>query len=343
MAEAGDYNLDENLAHQLQGRLDAQVHRTNLFSELLRLLSSSLSIEEILERAATKSTEVLGDTAAVVLTSGRDLRLANSYSKNRDHLVRMLVAAWNAKPHGTAAELLDGVINDDRSLMIEDLQRSHNTVEMRGIIEECSLMSLMAVPIRKDERVFGAFISVSTAPRRFDQQDAEIAAIVADFMATSLEYAQLSNEVNRSGMTDSVTGVYNIRFFRETIDREASRAQRYGGPLSLIRVDVHARRPIHDTLGRLAGDEVLAHVGKLISATVRKTDFVCRTGEDEFGVVLPGTPRDGAIRTADKILQKVKTSQILHTLGYDGPLTVKIRAAEYRNGNPIEAFLNEAD
>src|SRR5262245_44154789 len=80
------------LYYQLVNKLDEQVHRANLLTDLIRLFSSSLQIEEILDKVVAKSTEVLGDTAFIVLNAETRLRLEAAFSTDRDRLIQMLIA-----------------------------------------------------------------------------------------------------------------------------------------------------------------------------------------------------------------------------------------------------------
>jgi len=327
---------------QLRRELSGQVHRTKLLTELVVLFSASLPIDEILEKVAAQSTEVLGQTALIVLNSNGKLCLEAAFSTDRDRLVHMLIAAWNDMPDGTAGQFLHGLLEKGAPVMIKNLQRSPVASAMHDLIEKCGLVSLIATPIRTSERILGAFISVSSAPRTFDDEDAATASVLSDFTAALVEHTRLVQEMPRSAIRDSLTGVYNARFFQDTIAREASRAQRYGTGLSLLMVDIDSFGVINDTFGHLVGDKVLAHLGGLIEGAVRSTDFVCRCGGDEFGVVLPGTTLDGARRVAEKILQRVKSHEILQNLG-DGPVTVSIGAAEYQKGSHFETLVAEAD
>src|SRR6516225_8346482 len=75
------------LYRRLLNKLEEQVHRAELLSELIRLFSSSLQIDELLDRVVTKSTDVLGDTSFIVLSGESDqLRLESASSKDRDRL-----------------------------------------------------------------------------------------------------------------------------------------------------------------------------------------------------------------------------------------------------------------
>src|SRR5205809_7465732 len=80
------------LYRRLLNKLEEQVHRAELLSQLIRLFSSSLQIDELLERVVSKSTEVLGDSSIIVLSGENGLiRLESAAAKDRDRLVNMLI------------------------------------------------------------------------------------------------------------------------------------------------------------------------------------------------------------------------------------------------------------
>src|SRR5262249_40385952 len=82
---------------------------------------------------------------------------------------------------------------------------------------------------------------------------------------------------------------------------------------------------------------------KIFKEAVRTTDFVCRCGGDEFGVVLPGTMAKGALPVAKKILERVHSDNILQSLGRSGATAVSIGIAEYRHGDLPETLVGHED
>jgi len=108
-------------------------------------------------------------------------------------------------------------------------------------------------------------------------------------------------------------------------------------------IDIDTFKLVNDTFGHVVGNKVLTQVAKTLGLTVRNTDFVFRCGGDEFGVVLPGTDEDGAMRVAEKILQRVESSEVLTALGYSGRVTVSIGVSEYHRGSHFETLVAEAD
>jgi len=331
------------LYRHLLNRLEEQVHRAQVLGELIRLSSSSLQLEDILERVAAKSTELLGDTAFIVLNSDTKVQLEAAFSKDSERLTRMLMTAINMSPQAVATELLKGVLENGEPVLIPSLPQALIPPEMHPFVDKYGLMSLIATPIRTKDRILGAFISMSVAPKTLGEQDLAPATELSDFTAMVVENARLFAELQRSATTDPLTGAYNQRFFHEVLGREASRSQRYSTALSLLMIDVDSFKLVNDTYGHLVGDKVLQHVGQVLAKTVRNTDLVFRCGGDEFGVVLPGTSSEGAIHVAEKILQKIESDQILESLGYSGKMTVSIGASEYQRGTHFETMVAEAD
>jgi len=332
------------LYRRLLNKLEEQVHRAELLSELIRLFSSSIQMDDLLERVVSKSTGLLGDTAFILMAADAgQLKLEAAYSKDRERLVKMLIAGVNLAGDIFDAERFAQVLQRREPLIIPNMQQVNLSSEVRAMIDKYAVVSLLAVPIQTKEAVLGVFVSVASEAQVFTDEDINTAMALADFTAIALENAALFAELQRSAITDSLTGVYNTRFFHEVLARETSRADRYTTPLSLLMLDVDSFKIVNDTFGHVVGNKVLTQVAKNLEHTVRNTDFVFRCGGDEFGVVLPGTTLEGAMHVAEKILQKVGSSEILTGLGYTGPVTVSIGCSEYHRGSHFETLVAEAD
>lgn len=101
--------------------------------------------------------------------------------------------------------------------------------------------------------------------------------------------------------TDPLTGLPNRRTLEDTLKRMVAQAARDLSPLSAILFDLDNFKTVNDVHGHEKGDEVLAAVGAVVSATVRESDVAGRSGGEEFLVILPGTDRAGAVVVAEKL------------------------------------------
>lgn len=93
---------------------------------------------------------------------------------------------------------------------------------------------------------------------------------------------------------DHLTGLYNRRYFDETLSDHVAAAARYNRPLSLILLDIDNFKHINDSNGHDAGDQALRAFADLLRNTARSADILCRFGGDEFAVIMPETDKAAA-------------------------------------------------
>ncbi|RJQ77314.1 MAG: diguanylate cyclase [Desulfobacteraceae bacterium] len=120
-------------------------------------------------------------------------------------------------------------------------------------------------------------------------------------------------KLDRLSSLDGLTGIKNRRCFDEHINQEWQRGLRNARPLSLILIDIDFFKAYNDTYGHQAGDECLKAVaGALRNVLNRPGDLVCRYGGEEFAVILPETPRKGAVLIAETMRARVQSTGIIH-------------------------------
>jgi diguanylate cyclase (GGDEF)-like protein len=156
-----------------------------------------------------------------------------------------------------------------------------------------------------------------TKPFEFQELDARIQVLLSRReMLSGLEsrIADLNDhneELEKLLIVDERTGLYNLRHFQQKLREEWSRADRYGGPLSLILFDLDDFKKINDTHGHPAGDEALRQFASLVQGGARTSDVAARYGGEEFAVILPHTDGPMAARVAERIRAAVEAFEFM--------------------------------
>jgi diguanylate cyclase (GGDEF)-like protein len=127
--------------------------------------------------------------------------------------------------------------------------------------------------------------------------------------------------------TDSLTGIYNRRYFTSTAEREVKRCLRYGHKLSFIILDIDRFKRINDRYGHSSGDDVLVNTVNVLKECLREVDTVARVGGEEFAVLLPDTELEGARQVAERIRSTVASAKQPIPLSRSG-VTVSLGVAE---------------
>ncbi len=109
-------------------------------------------------------------------------------------------------------------------------------------------------------------------------------------------------------MTDSLTGLFNRRYFDIRLEEEFLRARRYNLALSLAMLDIDDFKPFNDAEGHVAGDNILKEVAHIMGHAVRSHDIVARIGGEEFAIIMPQTPNSEAFRISERIRENIKNN-----------------------------------
>jgi len=135
------------------------------------------------------------------------------------------------------------------------------------------------------------------------------------------ERQQAEEHLRYLSLHDQLTGLYNRTFFAAELER-LSGGRDY--PLSIICADANGLKLVNDTLGHLAGDELLKESSRILKACLRKSDILARVGGDEFAAILPNTDEDAA----EAIVARIKGAAADHkVLEFDLPLSFSIGCA----------------
>lgn len=141
---------------------------------------------------------------------------------------------------------------------------------------------------------------------RLNEPKQLLATALAQQVALGLSNLKLRDFLREDAIRDALTGLYNRRYMKESLDHEVSRALRSGSTVGLITFDLDHFKEVNDSKGHATGDRLLQALGAVVKDSVRAGDIPCRYGGDEFLVILPGISAAQAVDLAEKLREKVE-------------------------------------
>ena len=143
--------------------------------------------------------------------------------------------------------------------------------------------------------------------------------------------------------TDPLTDLFNRRHFFELAERELERSRRLKSELSFIMLDIDFFKRVNDKFGHLTGDNALITLSKILKDALRKVDFCCRFGGEEFVLCLPDTPSQGAWEVAERIRTQVACTPLQTEDGQEVYIQVSLGIASSKREHNVEIILKRAD
>ncbi len=206
-----------------------------------------------------------------------------------------------------------------------------------------SSVSWIGVPLKLRESSFGVLIVQSYREEiRYTEADRDLLNYVSHHIAEAIDRQRKEDQIEHMAFHDGLTGLPNRLLFEDRLKNALAQAERRRASLCILFVDLDRFKVINDSLGHPTGDEVLKVVGKRLAEGLRDGDSLARRGGDEFLVLLPDTPPDGAASVAQKLIDRVRAP--MHCGGHDLTISASCGIAVYpENGPDTEGLLKAAD
>lgn len=177
--------------------------------------------------------------------------------------------------------------------------------------------SAALLPLVREGRIIGSLNFGSDDPERYrGTLHADFLAHFGAVVAVCLENALNHERLKLVGLTDTLTSVYNRRYFDQRFGEELGRVQRDSHPLSCLFLDVDHFKRVNDTYGHAVGDYVLQGVARIIKSHLRNVDILARYGGEEFVALLPDTTAPEAGIIAERIRYALQEKEFSHP-GHD--------------------------
>lgn len=191
--------------------------------------------------------------------------------------------------------------------------------------DSVSPQSVALLPLVRYGNLIGSLNLASEDGTRFVEGAAtDFLQRLATIVAICLENATNLERLKRVGLTDSLTGVNNRRFFDQRLIEEAGRAQRTNEPLACLFMDVDHFKTVNDKYGHQLGDQVLREVAGLIREQLRASDVLGRYGGEEFSALLVNANSDAAMEIAERIRSVIEKQSFTTAEGQTMSVTISI-------------------
>jgi diguanylate cyclase (GGDEF)-like protein len=319
--------------------------RADLFRDIEsfgRDVSSSLAVEPLAELIIAATARVVAaDTLAMTLLDRSDGRYVIRAARGiPDKVIGREVQS---------GEGLSGRAIRDRATVIDDALPADQFPRAVHDLDLLPLTHGVGLPLIRDGVVVGALmIGRTTDAAPFTDLELEGLQLLAGSAALAVANAFLHAEVAELAVRDSLTGLYNRRYFDEALDRMLAThgRERLNGwrPLSAIVFDLDRFGVFNKEHGHQVGDRVLKVFAEVLASRFRASDLVARFGGEEFIVVLNGADRDDAMRVADEIRTALAARRIASEDGAELRVTVSAGCAELSAADPSrESLLRTAD
>lgn len=187
--------------------------------------------------------------------------------------------------------------------------------------------SIICVPIDIDGSIIGVIELINRKGRtNYDREELALLNIFADYTATHIKNALLARDFEELSRRDDLTGLYNDRYFFDSLEYEVEKAKMQGTDLSVIFFDLDSFKQVNDRHGHLAGSTVLREVGDILRKVFFGINSVAaRYGGDEFVIILPGMSIENAMEYAENIRHSIAHNTFLKKRGVSGEIPLKIK------------------
>lgn len=313
--------MGQTLANKIN-ELKEVVHREqdvirtlNILNELNSSIIFKLNADEVLETIVLFSNNIIKSEIGAILLIDKESRqithFASSLPKERGDITRLA--------NNIVYELINNIIpirlsaSSGDKKFIDITEKTHMEIN-----------NFMAVPVMIGGEPLGALILINKIDAdEFTMKDEDIALMVSFQGAIAIEKSLIHEEMVQLAKTDGLTGLNNHRTFHEDLEEEITRARRFNRNLALLLIDFDYLKKFNDTYGHQGGDTALRQFSGIIRRNSRSIDSAARYGGDEFAVILPETHLEGAVKTAERIINETNmhSFNILDTKAH---LTVSI-------------------
>jgi len=329
----------ENNVKRNKAQLEAELQGLKDILNVAQAVVSSLDLDAVLHTILRNAMDIMQTPAGSIALYDDSLCQMELHAHSGMSPAFTAKSRWRVKEGGLTHRILE----EGQLFIVEDTEQA--TFFNNPLAIDEGIRSLIAVPLKIQNKIVGILYVDDFVPRRFPQQLLSLLSILASFAAMSIDNARLHEKMRSLACTDGLTGLYNHRQFKHMIRDEVTRASRYQKPLGLVMFDIDDFKKFNDTYGHPNGDKVLVAVAEILQGTLREYDLAFRYGGEEFIVILPEADLSMALAAAERARRAIEaeSGRYLDGVGARG-VTVSVGVASYpRDGDDDVALFKSVD
>ncbi|WP_202709232.1 diguanylate cyclase [Sporosalibacterium faouarense] len=274
--------------------------------ETTQQITANIQIDKVMETGVKKVCDITKAVSCSIMLFNEEKQLlevmaSQGLSKETVNNIRFSIG------EGIAGK----VFQEEKSLLIEDVKQDPQFKVVEGQKE--GFKSLYSIPIKTEQKCVGAINIATNKPLSSEEYDL-IENIVSQ-LSISIENALLHSSLEGLAIKDSLTDIYNHRYFQQAIDKEIERAKRYNRDLSLAIIDIDDFKKYNDSYGHMIGDYVIKTVCKILQTGIRESDILARYGGDELIIIFPETDVEIASVVMERLKKEISSQTFENTDG----------------------------
>ena len=290
---------DAELTEAFYFKLD----RYNKLKDLGEAFNAKLSLDEIYELTIDRAYEIIGktdeaklflvteDARGLVLHSCKSKQITASPSKKSD-----IFDKW--------------VFNKRQPLQISDITCDFR-FDYKQNKEKPQFNSLIIVPLIIQHRIIGILRLDSKEKSAYAADDLRLLDFISDLASAAINNARLYMKTEELAITDSLTGLYVHRYFKERLTEEFNLCKEEESKLSILMLDIDHFKDYNDKYGHAAGDKVLKGITDIMRGNTAEIDILARYGGEEFVVLFPGEGKRKAKSIAENIRKDIESTPFI--------------------------------
>ena len=345
--------LEREIAERTDELNDANKRMFTL-QHIWDMMNSSTPLENVLEAIVNSTQGELGYMHCAIIRKCKDEQgdFLHIVAQSNDSLIERLndiigapgiqTRRLNYDKESIYADTLNKktiIQSKSLNLSLKAIMPDLDNDTIEKILTNQPVKSIIVVPLITQKEDFGWFC-VFSAREELATSEMDFLSLFAKQIEMAITIADLFQAVREQAVTDSLTGLYNRRYFEEALQKEVQRAKRQKQPFSIIGIDLDYLKKINDTYGHSYGDMAIKTIAEVLKTNARSVDVPARIGGEEFNVLLPGISSDGAMIAAERIRKSIENVEI-NTIGHiTGSLGV---ATYYEHTENIEELLELTD